>query len=223
MVLDDVVNVVEELTSSTGPGPPSRFDEYHAIKLLMILLKEGTIGRIRLSKMLMLGEGSTRTLLSKMKSMGLIEETKKGCSLTPSGRKIAEALTSKIPCIAVVPVESFGISGVGVGVLVRGAPPRVDVIKLRDEAIKRGAKALITMLLIKGKLAIPTVEEDAMARWPDVSQHILSTIKPQEGDAILIGVADDYSMAEKGALMAAWSLAFKWSNSVTSLPSQSTS
>ncbi|MEM1901927.1 MAG: DUF4443 domain-containing protein, partial [Candidatus Nezhaarchaeales archaeon] len=103
----------------------------------------------------------------------------------------------------------FGISGIGVGVLVKGAPPKVDVVKLRDEAIRRGAKALITMLLVKGKLTMPTVEEDVMARWPEVSRYIFDAVKPQEGDAILIGIADEYSMAERGALMAAWSLAFK--------------
>lgn len=213
MTLSKVVNIIEALTSSAGIGPPSKFDEYHVIKLLIILLKEGTAGRIRLSKMLMLGEGSTRTLISKMKSMGLIEESKKGCSLTPRGREVAEVLASKIPCITRVPVESFGISGVGVGVLVKEIPSRVDVIKLRDEAIKRGAEALITMLLVKGKLTIPTVEEDATTRWPEVSQYILNVIKPQEGDAILIGVANEQSTAEKGALMAAWRLAFKWSES----------
>lgn len=215
MMVSKVVSVVEALTSSTGAGPPPKFDEYHVIKLLMVLLREGSIGRIRLSKILMLGEGSTRTLLSKMKSMGLIEESRRGCFLTPSGREIADALTSKIPCITGVPVEGFGIRGMGVGVLVKGAPSRVDVVKLRDEAVKRGAKALITMLLVKGKLAMPTVEEDAMARWPEISHHILDTIKPREGDAIVIGVADEYSMAEKGALMAAWSLAFKWSESAS--------
>lgn len=218
MMSSKVVSTVEGLTSSAGAGPPPKFDEYHVIKLLMVLLKEEAVGRIRLSKILMLGEGSTRTLLSKMKSMGLIEETKKGCSLTPSGREIAEELTCKIPCVTGVPVENFGISGVGVGVLVKGAPSRVDVVKLRDEAVKRGAKALITMLLVKGKLAMPTIEEDAVARWPGVSHYILDAIKPQEGDAILIGIADEYSMAEKGALMAAWSLAFKWSESASASP-----
>ncbi|MEM2213818.1 MAG: DUF4443 domain-containing protein [Candidatus Nezhaarchaeales archaeon] len=213
MMLSKVVSIIETLTSS-AIGPSPKFDEYHVIKLLMTLLKEGSIGRTRLSKILMLGEGSTRTLISRMKSMGLIEESRKGCSLTPSGREVADVIASKISCITRVPIESFGISGVGVGVLVKGAPARVDVIKLRDEAVRRGAKALITMLLVKGKLAIPTVEDDVMARWPDVSKYIFDAIKPQEGDAILIGIADQYSMAERGALMAAWSLALEQSKSV---------
>jgi len=58
------------------------------------------------------------------------------------------------------------------------------------------------------------VEDDVMARWPDVSKYIFDAIKPQEGDAILIGIADQYSMAERGALMAAWSLALEQSKSV---------
>ncbi|MEM1915488.1 MAG: DUF4443 domain-containing protein [Candidatus Nezhaarchaeales archaeon] len=208
MMLSKVVSLIEGLTSS-AIGPSPKFDEYHVIKLLMVLLKEGYIGRIRLSKILMLGEGSTRTLISRVKSLGLVEESRKGCSLTPSGREVAEVIASKISCMVGVPVEGFGISGIGVGVLVKGAPPKVDVVKLRDEAIRRGAKALITMLLVKGKLTMPTVEEDVMARWPEVSRYIFDAVKPQEGDAILIGIADEYSMAERGALMAAWSLAFK--------------
>jgi predicted transcriptional regulator len=205
----DVVEVVERVASSPVPGPSPKFDEYHVIKLLALLLKEGTIGRVRLSRTLSLGEGTTRTLLSRMKSAGLIEESKKGCSLTPLGREVAEALTSRIPSVAEVPVEEFGLEGEGVGVLVKGAADKADAVVLRDEAVRRGARALITIALRGGRLVMPMVEEDVKSKWPSVARSIMNSFKPSNGDVILIGAADDHSTAEKGALMAAWSLAFK--------------
>ncbi|MEM4576467.1 MAG: DUF4443 domain-containing protein [Candidatus Nezhaarchaeales archaeon] len=210
MSLQRVVNLVETLILSSALGPSPKFDESHIIKLFMSLLKEGAIGRIKLSKILSLGEGSTRTLISKMRKLGLIEETKRGCSLTSLGKEIADILTSKIPLTCEVPINDFGIGGKGVGVLIRGAPARIDVVKLRDEAVKRGAKALITLILIDGKLIMPVLEEDVVSKWPKTARSILETFNPMDGDAVLISIADDYLSAEKGALIAAWNLAFKW-------------
>lgn len=210
MSMQRVVNLVETLISSSPLGPAPKFDESHIIKLLMSLSKEKTIGRIKLSKILSLGEGSTRTLISKMKKLGLIEETKRGCSLTSLGREVADILVSKIPLVSEVPINDFGMGGRGVGVLIREAPTRIDVVKLRDEAIKRGAKALITLISIDGRLIMPALEEDATNKWPKTARSILETFNPIDGDAVLIGIADDYLSAEKGALIAAWNLAFKW-------------
>ena len=209
MSLERIVEVIEGVVSTSGAGPSPKFDEYHVIKLLATLLREGAVGRVRLSRALSLGEGTTRTLLSRMKAMGLIEESKRGCSLTALGREVAEALASKIPSISEVPIEGFGLRGKGVGVLVRGVASEVDAIKLRDEAVKRGAGALITIALRGGKLTMPMLEEDVEARWPSVARSLIDAFRPSDGDAILIGAADDRSAAEKGALMAAWSLAFK--------------
>jgi len=206
----EVVGIIESALSSSSIGPIPKFDEYHVIKLLMILSEERAIGRVRLSKALMIGEGTARTILSRMRELGLIEESKRGCVLTRLGRKVTEVVKSKIPYIAEVPVREFGIEGRGIGVLVKGVPGNIDVVKLRDEAIKRGAKALITLLMGE-RLAMPTIEDDVMAKWPAIASIVLDTFKPSEGDAILIGVADDNLRAERGALMAAWTLAFKWS------------
>jgi len=205
----EVVDVVERLVLSSGAGPSPKFDEYHVIKLLALLLREGVVGRVRLSKMLSLGEGTTRTLLSRMKSMGLVEESKRGCSLTPPGQEVAEALASKIAGVAEVPVEELGLEGKGVGVLVKGAAAKADAVELRDEAVRRGARGLITIALKGGRLVMPMVEEDVEAKWPHIARSIIDAFKPSDGDVVLIGVADDTSRAERGALMAAWSLAFK--------------
>ncbi len=211
MDIREVVGIIESAFSSSSIGPIPKFDEYHIIKLLMILSEEKAIGRVKLSKVLSIGEGTARTMLSRMRELGLIKESKKGCILTRLGREVTEIVKSKIPCVAEVPIEEFGIEGKGIGVLVRETPSNTDVVKLRDEAIKRGAKALITLVLMDERLAMPTVEDNVMAKWPVVANTILNTFKPSEGDAILIGIADDHLKAERGALMAAWILAFKWS------------
>lgn len=209
MDLSRVADVVKRLASSSSTGPSPKFDEYHVIKLLVTLLRKGVVGRVRLSRMLSLSEGATRTLLSRMKSMGLVEESKRGCSLTPFGREVAEALASKIAGVAEVSVEELGLEGKGVGVLVKGAATKACAVELRDEAVRRGARGLITIALRRSKLVMPMVEEDIEAKWPRTARSIINAFKPSDGDVVLIGVADDTSKAERGALMAAWSLAFK--------------
>ncbi|MCS7139747.1 MAG: DUF4443 domain-containing protein [Candidatus Nezhaarchaeota archaeon] len=206
----EVVRIIDSALSSQDVGPAPRFDEYHIIKSIMIILKEKTIGRVRLSRILSIGEGSARTMVSRMKALGIIEESKAGCTLTALGHNLAEALSLRIPMVADVQVGELGVDGFSVGILVRGVSDRVDVIKLRDEAVRRGARALITMILIDGRLAMPTVEDNVMARWPKLASNIIEVFRPIRGDVILIGVADNRLMAEKGALMAAWTLAFKW-------------
>ncbi|MDI9619425.1 MAG: DUF4443 domain-containing protein [Candidatus Nezhaarchaeota archaeon] len=198
-----------EAISSASAGPAPKFDKYHLLKLLLVLSREGCMGRSKMSKTLSVGEGTVRTIIYRMKRAGLLSESKKGCALTPVGLEIARAISTKISCIAAVPADSFEIEGEGVGVLVKGGSPRIDAVKLRDEAIKGGAKALITLVRVGGKLVMPSVENDVIARWPKAGNAILATFNPSEGDVILVAVSEDPLKAERGALMAAWFLAFK--------------
>ena len=210
MNLREVASIIESISASSSLGPAPKFDVYHVIKSLILLLREGSIGRVKLSRLLSIGEGTTRTMLSRMKDNGLIEESRRGCSLTDLGCRVAEAIVSRIPHVAEVSVEEFGVDGKGVAVLVRGFKGDVNVVRLRDEAIRVGAKALITLMLIDERLSMPTVEDDVKSRWPHTAEAIMSTFKPLSGDVILISIADDVKKAERGALIAAWSLAFKW-------------
>jgi len=65
--------VIERVASKIAPGRAPSFNEAQVIKALEIICAHGTVGRVRLSKELELGEGTTRTLLKHLKKERLIE------------------------------------------------------------------------------------------------------------------------------------------------------
>lgn len=80
-----VVDIIRELTNSSGAGPPPKFCPYHIWKTYEIIEKNGPIGRSTLSQELRLPEGSVRTILERMKSRGDIETTRRGSTLSKTG------------------------------------------------------------------------------------------------------------------------------------------
>ena len=59
--------MIEKVASKIAPGRVPSFNEAQVVKALEIIDAYGTVGRIRLSKELGLGEGATRTLLKHLK------------------------------------------------------------------------------------------------------------------------------------------------------------
>jgi len=50
------------------------------------------------------------------------------------------------------------------------------------------------------------ISEDVSKDFPEAYRQVMETLRPQEGDAIVIGSADEPKKAEYGALAAAWTL-----------------
>ncbi|RLG80592.1 MAG: hypothetical protein DRO09_02920, partial [Thermoprotei archaeon] len=65
------VDVIVKLASPAG-GVKPRFTPYHVFMALRIIAEKGPIGRPSLMKDIGLGEASTKTLLRRMRSAGLI-------------------------------------------------------------------------------------------------------------------------------------------------------
>jgi ribosomal protein S25 len=61
-------DIIERVTRKIAPGPAPAFNEAHVVKALEMIDKYQTVGRIKLSKEMGLGEGTTRTLLKHLKN-----------------------------------------------------------------------------------------------------------------------------------------------------------
>jgi hypothetical protein len=185
-------------------GPNPNFDIYHIWKCYDLLKEKGPLGRRTIAKHINLGEGSTRTLLSKMVKEGCVEDTKRGAVLTLNGEmKLRETGMS------ILPFDCWGLKSTDFTctVLVKNKANRItDGCEQRDHAVRSGAEGAITLIARDGRLVFP--EDD---RYPDksISDAVRTVNDILDGDVVIIGCGSTYLEAEKGAITAALALCAK--------------
>lgn len=181
-------------------GPLPRFAEVHVRKALELISKHGRVGRKQLAEELGIGEGSMRTILSQLKTQGLITSSRGGHALTAKGKR---SLGKPLEFVQ-IDAGNFTVGEVDVAAIVRGAAKKVKRgIEQRDEAIKVGAQGATVLVFQRGKLQFP----DRFTRVEKgLAESLIKTFTPREGDVIIIGTAQDLAKAEEGAKAAARSL-----------------
>lgn len=193
--------MVLKFQAYSGDGPNPKFTLYHVWKTYSIINTKGPIGRKTLAQVLGIGEGSTRTILDKMIREGSVENTKLGAVLTERGVK-----NFRGSGIFVTPIKIPGltISNHDCAVLVKGMATSIGTgYEQRDEAVRVGAMGATTLVVNGGKLLFP-------GDYKDPDQALLAPIRAafslEEGDVVIVGTANSYDAAEKGAVTAALAL-----------------
>jgi len=79
--------LLEKITSEKAPGPSPSFSVLHILHAIE-LISEETIGRSKLAENLKVGEGTVRTIISRLKDANLIATSKAGCTLTNKGLRL---------------------------------------------------------------------------------------------------------------------------------------
>lgn len=178
-------------------GPIPKFNDYHLWKAMYCLDKESPIGRKKLSQLLGIGEGSTRSVLSILQNKGFVSIRKSGISLTLDGKKAWKKMEMGI---APVDVGSLTIGAVNCAVLVPNAADKVKFgCEERDSAIMSGATGATTLVYSNGVLMFPGNDYPLDAKS---DKTIRSTFDLEEGDVVIIGTANDMKTAEEGAVSA---------------------
>lgn len=197
---------MKELTIEKAPGPSPSFSAVHVIKALE-LIAERPIGRNKLSKELVLGEGATRTLIERLKNHGLIIVDRAGCIFSEKGEKLWDTLHAALPRKAVLEKSGLTLATFNVAILVKGCSSKVKFgMEQRDAALMIGAKGATTLIFKDGKLTVPPDQRDVAEDFPKIYGKLAASLEPEENDAIVIGSADTLEKAEYGALAAALSL-----------------
>jgi len=203
----EILEIVERVTGKIAPGRSPLFTEAHVIRALEEISAQKSVGRLRLSKELQLGEGAARTLVKHLKNEGLIEISKLGIMLSGHGKKLVSSLRAVISEQIEIPASPLTIGAFNVAVLVRGMADAVKYgLEQRDAAIMAGAKGATTLIFSKNRLTMPRTEEDVFKGNVAIRNLLLSKLSPKEGDVIIIGSADEKIRAEFGAKMAALQL-----------------
>ena len=195
---------IERVTRKLAPGPAPSFNEAHVIKALEIIGDYRSVGRIRLSRALDLGEGTTRTLLRHMKNEGMIHGSRMGISLSEDGKALFSNLRDKLSEGVEVPSSRLTVGPFNVAILVRDSAQAVKSgMEQRDVAIKSGASGATTLVFSGKKLSMPTREEDISISMPSLHDQLVTKFKPKENDVIIVGSGENREIAEIGAKMAA--------------------
>lgn len=171
------------------------------------LIAEKPIGRNRLSKELVLGEGATRTLIERLKDYSLIRVDKTGCILSKKGKELWSTLLMVFPRKVVLEKSGLTLATFNIAMLVKGCGSKVKFgLEQRDAAMLIGAEGATTLVFRSGKLIFPPGDRDVAEDFPRAYRNLVDSLKPEENDAVVIGSAGALEKAEYGAIAAAWSL-----------------
>ena len=185
------------MSNSRMGGPIPKFNDYHLWKTIYYLDDEETIGRKRLSSLLDIGEGSTRTIISLLQNQGIISINKNGIILTSAGMDLKKKTHMDLAPIS-VPELTIGEKNFAVRI------PRVAHMvsygcEERDAAIEAGATGATTLVYVGGKLMFPGSEYHVE---PSIENEIKSVFNLKNEDVIVIGTGKTEKSAEIGAVVA---------------------
>lgn len=206
MIREDRLNplaMLQKVSERVAPGRSPSFMEAHVLKALEIV-SERIIGRAALGRQLGLGEGTARTMIKHLREAGLIEVTRRGISLTELGGLMLTQIRGMISRGKEAPKSAHTVGTYNYAVLVKRAADHIRLgVEQRDAALMAGAKGATTLLSDGIRLHMPGMETELD---PSLTRFLVDRLKPEAGDIVIIGTADNPSAAEIGAKTAALEL-----------------
>ena len=184
-------------------GPMFRFTDASVYWALYVLSDGKRMGRKRLSEEIGVGEGSMRRILNTLKEWEMISIKQTGITITRAGLEFLE----KTP-IRVVDINagSLVLGEYTQAVVVKGVAEKVgNGLKQRDAGIRAGSLGCTTLIVKGGGIFLPP-DWSIDDHNPDVAENIRALGIVADGDAVIIGGADDEHTAINAALTAAFEL-----------------
>ena len=190
------VRSLQWMAGKTAPGRTPDFTAAHLLFALS-LLREKRIGRKLLAETLRVGEGTVRTILSRLSDAVLIEISRSGVSLSSEGVEFLESIETRL-IWGKFPPTDLTVSENNLFVLVRKAANRVRYgVEQRDQALIHGAIGATTLIRSKGQWILPGTGEKVFLGFAEKG------IDPKDGDVFVIGTGVDTFTAALGAFSAA--------------------
>jgi hypothetical protein len=204
----------EELVRLAEPADgrvPHAFKAHHAAVALIMIGRQQPLGRYELCQNMSIGEGSARTLLKRLTEDEYTNANgKQGQKLTQKGQTLFGQLTRDIPLGLFLDVPRLVMYEYAYANLVKNRAQKVnDGVRQRDEAIIQGGygKAGATTLTYKGgMLTMPPGRFDILSEYGDEVVLVIDSLKPEEGDVVVIGSATDANVAREVSMAAVMTL-----------------
>ncbi len=190
------VRALQRMAGKTAPGRTPDFTAAHLLYALS-LLREKRIGRKQLAETLRVGEGTVRTILSRLSDEVLIVISRSGVTLSSDGVAFLESIEKRL-IWGEFPPTDLTVSEYNLFVLVRKASDRVRYgVEQRDQALIHGAVGATTLVRSDGVWILPGPGEEVPL---DLVER---GINPEDGDVVVIGTGVDAFTATLGAFSAA--------------------
>lgn len=187
--------------SVKSKGPVTRFTDVHLWKAMNELFRADRLGRKRLAHKIGVGEGTTRTIISLLKSKNLIVIKQTGITLTDKGRKRFEPIRLQTARLS---RSKITVGKYNFGVLVKNRAHKIKYgIEQRDCAVKSGALGATTIVCKNNRLTIPGTSRLLEKTCPGGAKEIKLKFQFEDNDAVIIGCGKSFQDAEKGAVAAA--------------------
>jgi predicted transcriptional regulator len=191
------VETLHALSGKTAPGRAPEFTPAH-VAIALLVIKERSPGRKQLSADLRLGEGTVRNLLRRLNEEGMVSSTRQGVELTSKGESLLVGLGKFIRGTP-VPRSHLTVGEHNHAVLVAGGAQKVRLgVEQRDHALISGASGATTLIYMDGGFEVPALQDVVEE---SVAESIMG-LRPRDGDAVIIGTADDAFSAMLGAYAA---------------------
>jgi DNA-binding MarR family transcriptional regulator len=203
-------NFIELSEPADGRVAPV-FKSYHAAVALILIGREQPLGRYELCEKMSIGEGSVRTLLKRLSEASYIEaEGKQGQRLTSKGKKLFDSISHDVPLGLTLDIRRLVMYEFAFANLVKGFSSKItDGVRQRDEAIIQGGydKAGATTLIQKsGSLVMPPDDFHILQEYEQETLLVIESLRPEDGDVIIIGSSDDENLAREVSMAAVMTL-----------------
>ena len=204
---DEFIRLSEAADGRVAPA----FKPHHAAVALVLIGREQPLGRYDLCEKMSIGEGSVRTLLKRLSEANYIEaEGKQGQTLTTEGKILFEKISKDIPLGLQLDIRPLVMYEYAFANLVKGMISKItDGVRQRDEAIIQGGydSAGATTLIHKaGNLVMPPDDFHLLLNYERETLLIIDSLRPEDGDVIVIGSADNLNLAREVSMAAVMTL-----------------
>jgi predicted transcriptional regulator len=197
---------IESIAGEKAPGPSTTFSVSHIFYALEFMA-EKPIGRNKLAAKLNVGDGAIRTIIKRLKDAGLIVTSKAGCTLTAKGLGVWKKFEEFFPRRTAIGKTELTTAEYNYAFLIKNSGLKVESgIEQRDAAIVAGAKSAVVIVSKGGHLIIESVSNSIEKEFPKAANQILSALKPEDNDVIMIAGADVPQKARHAAFAASWAL-----------------
>ncbi|BCS94221.1 hypothetical protein L3N51_01134 [Metallosphaera sp. J1] len=190
------ISALQEATKPKQGNRPS-YDEAYVMWALNLIHDEPPMGRLTLMKRLGLSEASVKTMMKRLRELGLIiVDRVGGTELTENGRKLVEGWRSRVR-ISEVRIDSLNWSAIQLVLLGgKNLVEKEGVIQLRDLIIRIGAEATLITVKDSQGIEIPPKTEDFSIKSLLQEVSLLSAQFPV-GSLIIYLVPQDTHLAYK--------------------------
>lgn len=194
-LFEDAVRILNNVARCRGGIRPG-FNRYHAYLALTLLSNGKPVGRKVLSRVLGIGEGSVRTLIRRLREVGLVRvDPVAGILITDLGTKVVDALGSRLVIIGSVDLSFSDICSEcristillkdGVNVV-----KRVGVLYVRDLIVKNGGNGGLIIYYLDNEFKLPNSKHLYVVEDPSLWYDLLSQrgIDIHGGDCLISAI-----------------------------------